>query len=270
MNFQFDKKTRHRSLCVYGPPVTGKTEMLVTLLKAGKKIWYLDLDGNTGPLEAQPPEVTANLRYIRITDGLVDGNVVNALSSLRSGKMTVCTTHGVNNCPPCKKESKEFLVFSLSMMEPNDILCVDSFSVVHNSVLRKVIAHNGLDPTDMARMDQTFYAAVSNLTAPLWELLCKPPAPVDTIILTHSKNKAPTLVKDPPPPYWVPNAGSVNFSADSAGKLLGALWLTQKDQPPRYGSKRTDRLDAFTRGIDPAELAGLSLGDAAVKYFTKD
>lgn len=267
--FEFNKAEAYKSLCVYGPPVTGKTEMVVSLLKAGHVVWYIDLDRNTAPFEAASPEVLKNLRYLRISDNHVTGNIVTSLNALKVGKLVVCQDHGVFQCPVCKKAEppRPMLEFNLGMMGRGDILVLDSFSVVHGSVLRKVLAHNSITPEDMQRMETTFYAAVANLTAPIWELFCKPPQPVNTIILTHTKNKAPTLIKDPPPPYYVPNAGSVNFSAESAGRLLGALWYTRVGQPPMYGSSRTERFDAFTRSVDPELFKGKSLGEAAVMYF---
>lgn len=264
----FDKGAAYKSLCIYGPPVTGKTESVVALLRAGRVVWYLDLDGNTAPFLNVEPSAIKNLRYIRITDDHINGNVVDALQALRTGRMNICKLHGVHSCSVCRKSGGVVASFSLADMSPSDVLCVDSFSVVHASVTRKVIAFNNIDTVQMQRLDQTFYAAVSNITAPLWEFLCKPPAPVNTLILTHAKNKAPTLVKDPPPAYYVPNAGSVNFSADSASRLLGALWLTNVGKPPNYGSTRTERFDAFTRSISADELKPLSLGDAVVRYFS--
>lgn len=266
--YKLTKKTARKSLCLYGAPVTGKTTMVADLVAAGHNVCYIDLDFNTGPFMQLPEDVLERMTYVRISDNHLDGNVLQCMHDLKRGRFSVCDAHGVRLCPVCKKAGIESVPLSLADLPEGSIVVLDSFSVVHASASRRVLEANSIEAENMARLDQTYYAAVSNITSPVWEFFAKLPYPVHSIIITHPRNKMPTLVKDPPPPYWVPYAGSVNYSADSSAKWVDAMWFTRQGRPPAFARAGVvDKFDAFTRGIDVSKWKDYTLTQAALEYF---
>ena len=130
--------TEARHILVYGPPKTGKTELVGRLAK-NFKLWWFDLDGGAktlmSPLSGAYPYIN-NIVYFRIPDTQQFPIATETmLKVFKGGKMSVCHKHGKVECPACKKDGLPSTEICLDTFDnKKDILVLDSYTQLMDSV----------------------------------------------------------------------------------------------------------------------------------------
>lgn len=130
------KGSEARHILVYGPPKTGKTE-LVGALAEHFTLWWFDLDGGAKTLMREGSRAFKhldNINYFRIPDTQIFPIAVETmLKVFKGGRMKVCHQHGKVNCPACKdKPNTEICLEEFD--NKKDILVVDSYTQLMDSV----------------------------------------------------------------------------------------------------------------------------------------
>lgn len=132
------KGSEARHILVYGPPKTGKTE-LVGALAEHFTLWWMDLDGGAKTLMREGSIASKhldNINYFRIPDTQTFPIAVETcLKVFKGNKVNICHQHGKVNCPLCKQEGL-FTPIELEKFDTKkDILVIDSYTQLMSSVI---------------------------------------------------------------------------------------------------------------------------------------
>lgn len=137
------EEVKRTKVLVYGEPKSGKTAIVGALAKH-YKLWWFDLENGVKTLMQEsilPPEFRKNISLFNIPDHREFPIAVDVLRKLfRGGARKYCYAHGTDRCPICSKTPglKWSEEIDLSKFTDNDILVVDSWTQVANSVINKV------------------------------------------------------------------------------------------------------------------------------------
>jgi hypothetical protein len=137
MNLAEYRGSEARHILVYGPPKSGKTELVGALAK-DYRLWWFDLDGGAKTLMGQKSAAfphLSNINYFRIPDTQTFPiAVATMLKVIKGGKAVVCHKHGTVSCPLCKEGPATEIDVS-SFDNKKDILVLDSYTQLMDSVI---------------------------------------------------------------------------------------------------------------------------------------
>jgi hypothetical protein len=150
MKFTDAIQSAARHVLVYGPPKTGKTE-LVGALAEYYRLWWFDLDGGAKTLNK--PESAAykyldNIEYFRIPDTqLFPIAIETMLKVIRGGKHRICHKHGKISCPVCLKDAPDtFSEINLDTFDvKKDILVIDTYTQLMDSCINYIFRNQFKD-----------------------------------------------------------------------------------------------------------------------------
>lgn len=131
-----------RKIIVYGPPKTGKTD-LVGQLAAKKKLWWFDLEDGIKTLLASPRmkrEWFDNIELFKLPDTQINPIACRTLLKvIKGGPKKICWNHGAVDCPICKRdESAKWNEINLSTFTNNDIMVIDSATQTAQSAMNDI------------------------------------------------------------------------------------------------------------------------------------
>lgn len=130
-----------RKILVYGPPKTGKTELVLKLAEK-KKLWWLDLEDGIKTAINNPrikPEWLENIELFKIPDTQVFPIAARTLLKIvKGGEKNVCHLHGAVECGICKKDGGTSSAINLSSFTNNDVLVIDSVSQLAQSAMNDI------------------------------------------------------------------------------------------------------------------------------------
>lgn len=142
MNLDEYKGSEARHVLVYGPPKTGKTELVGALAKH-YTLWWFDLDGGAKTLLRASSAAAGhlkNIRYFRIPDSQTFPIAIETmLKVIKGGKKWICFAHGKVECPVCKKEEAAGSEINLDEFKNDrDILVIDTFTQLMDSCINYI------------------------------------------------------------------------------------------------------------------------------------
>lgn len=127
-----------RKILIYGPPKTGKTE-LVARLAEKYKLWWFDLEDGIKTVLHSPrmqKEWLDNIEYFHIPDTQTFPVAIETmLKVIKRAAAPICHVHGVVNCAVCKRDNQPFTDINLATFTNNDILVLDSGSQLSASAM---------------------------------------------------------------------------------------------------------------------------------------
>lgn len=146
------QQTAARKILVYGPPKTGKTELVAKLAEI-YRLWWFDLEDGIKSVVSSPrikPEWWDNIEYFHIPDTQIFPiGIQTLLKVIKGGEQQICHLHGASNCPTCKAKQAEYSTINLSTFTNNDILVIDSGSQLSasamNYIQKDLIAKDNFD-----------------------------------------------------------------------------------------------------------------------------
>mgnify|MGYP006921292447 FL=1 len=147
------KQKAARKILVYGPPKSGKTD-LVGQLAASKKLWWFDLEDGVKTLLHSPrmkQEWFGNIELFSLPDTQTFPVAVDTLLRVvKGGTSNICHKHGVVGCLSCKKDAPEaFTAIDVGTFTNDDVLVIDSVSQLASSIMnwisKKQIAADNFD-----------------------------------------------------------------------------------------------------------------------------
>ena len=133
------KGTEARHILVYGPPKTGKTELVGALAEHFKLHW-LDLDGGAKTLmraDSKAAKFLDNIDYFRIPDTQTYPIGVETMLKVFKGKpISICHKEGKVDCPNCKRDGLPMSLLDLSSFDTKkDVLVIDSYTQLMDSAV---------------------------------------------------------------------------------------------------------------------------------------
>ena len=124
----------HRVL-VFGPPKSGKTQLVSTLASKYNLLWF-DLENGYGTLLKLPEQQKERVELISIPDSRNFPIAIETMLKVMSGqKISICEEHGKVACPLCKKAGAPEVEVCLSELGPDSVVVVDSLTQLTNSAI---------------------------------------------------------------------------------------------------------------------------------------
>lgn len=121
------KDDEYEHACVYGDAGMGKT-LSICLLSEFYNIIYFDGDkGLKTAIRTLPLEMQQRIRPIRIPDNSANPVFYATILKIITGRqVTLCTDHGIVDCPICKTSNAQFVTIALNKLPSNWIGAMDS------------------------------------------------------------------------------------------------------------------------------------------------
>lgn len=131
------QSTTHRVL-IFGPPKSGKTELVGGLSSLFDIIWF-DLENGSVTLTKLPLAQQEKIELISLPDTRVYPIAIETmLKVIKGGPVDICESHGKVACAICKKESAPFTHVHLSELPDNVVVVVDSITQLTNSAIANI------------------------------------------------------------------------------------------------------------------------------------
>ena len=213
------KAQKTKRILVYGPPKSGKTELVGKLSEKFRILWF-DLENGSDTLLKLPREEQERVEIIKLPDTRgYPIAIETCLKVIKGGEVTICDTHGKIGCAKCVDiKIKEFkdgatgTTLNLSEIGKDTVVVFDSLTQLTNSAIAN-ITRNKPDDYKMTYDDwgnlgkvlDTFLSYVQNAT---FNVCCI--SHENAVEMQDGKEKL------------VPTAGTRNFSRNSA-KYFGEV-----------------------------------------------
>ncbi len=225
--------TKRKHVLIFGPPKTGKSELVSKLAHKHKLLWN---DGESGSdvLFKLPPEAQQNVELIRYPDSYSQPVLVDSwLKLVKGANDRVCYEHGKFRCPACQKlpdyEAKSDPVNMLEQRATNRAIVVfDSITQMVASC-KAYIGKGKPDDykfefDDWAKLGKLMEMFLSEIQAAPYDIVCI--AHEIEVEMVDGKNKI------------VPGTGTTNFSRSSA-KWFDEVIYTQVNNKKHSAASAT-------------------------------
>lgn len=217
--------TTHRIL-VYGPPKTGKTELVGKLAEAYNLLWF-DLEKGHSTLFKLPKAWQERINIIELPDTREWPIASETLKKLfRGGEHKVCTEHGKIACLACMKMGKSVEVINLYALPSDTIVVVDSLTQMTSSIINHVTK----DQDEEYRQEFDDYMELGkHMGNFLGDVQV---APFNVIFISHETTAKLEDGKE----RIVPVAGTRNFSRNTAKYFDDVVYCEVKNGKHSFGS----------------------------------
>lgn len=199
------KKAVQRVL-IYGPPKTGKTEVVGKLSEHWNLIWF-DLENGYSTLLKLPPEQQDRITIISLPDTRSwPVAITTLLKVVKGGEYSICEKHGTIGCPKCKAAGESFETVNLAQVPPNTIVVFDSLTQLTNSVIAKLT----LGKPDDYKLERDDWANLGKLMDMFLSHIQQ--APYSVVCISHENE----VEYEDGKIKIVPVSGTKNFSRNTA------------------------------------------------------
>lgn len=214
---------------VYGPPKTGKTELVGNLAEHFNLVWF-DLENGFETLLKMPLDWQQRVDVISIPDTRAYPIAVETiLKVLKYRPVTVCNTHGKVDCPICKRTGGEVSTIDLGNIPDDTIVVFDSFTQLANSVM----ARHTKDKEDDYKYEWDDYRVQGTLMDMILSSIQQ--APFKCVVITHeteTKQEDGTV-------RIVPVAGTTVFSRNTAKYFGHVVYCQVRNKKHAFTSSTT-------------------------------
>lgn len=244
--------TRTHSFLIYGPPKSGKTELVGTLAEAPEieRVYWFDCENgfetlirmyNDGKMSQEALE---KIILIRIPDTREDPTAIETMLKAIATKQAVkiCEEHGNVNCGACARDRKPSIDFDYRKLTRRDALVIDSLSQVGQSSLN--MACLGKPSEYKLTFDE--YGASGKWLHDLCTVL-QASAYCHIFCITHVQ----IMEDDKKNDIYYPLCGTKNFSANVAKYFGTVIYMSKKMNKHRADSSTLSSMNT---------LAGSRLG----------
>jgi hypothetical protein len=133
-----------RRICVFGPPKSGKTELVGALAASGYTLHWFDCEDGVKTLLRKDSKARGHLDQIKLfrmpdsqTYPIAFTTILNVVKGL---PQHICFEHGAHNCFKCaadekKGEKRQWADIDVRKFGPKDILVIDSVSQLISSIM---------------------------------------------------------------------------------------------------------------------------------------
>lgn len=243
----------------YGPPKSGKTELVGTLTSQFD-LHYFDLENGYKTLRKLPMEQQERINLFRIPDTKEYPIAVETMLKVIKGtKTSICDTHGKVDCMLCKKDAAAtFSTIELNALDvKKDIVVVDSLTQLSNSVMNHLTKgkEDTYKPewTDYRNQGQLLDKFLSQIQQSRFNIVC----------ITHETE---TQMEDGKAKL-VPVAGTREFSRNTAKYFDHVIYCDIKNKKHIAASSSTYQANILTGSRLGIELE-TGTGNGLLDIFT--
>lgn len=223
-------KAQHKHVMVFGPPKTGKTE-LVGRLAEKYKLWWFDLEQGIKTLQTRlPAALQDNIEVFQIPDNKMFPIAAETMQEVIKGKrLNICWLHGKSGCSLCMQAGKmaERSAIEANAFTENDILVMDSGTQFTAStlahILRKMPDDYKPERDDWGQLSAAMFRFYSMVQT----------APFHIVIISHESIEK---MEDGKTEKIVPAAGSGNFARSVAKYFDEVIYVEIKNSQHKAGS----------------------------------
>ena len=252
-----ESKVKH--VLVFGPPKSGKTELVGRLAEDGFKLVWLDLENGRDTLFklAKEHQKSINMLAIPDTRGYPIA-IETCLKAVTTGVHYVCTEHGKVKCAKCMdikaskaKEGKEVTPIDLYNMPEDHIVVFDSLTQLTNSAIANITRNK---PDDY-KMNYDDWAALGKVLDTFLSYIQN--APFHVVCISHESAVEMQDGKE----KLVPTAGTRNFSRNSAKYFGEVIYCEVVNKHHVFASSTLYKNNVLTGSRTGAVLEAVKKGD---------
>jgi len=222
-----------QSVLVFGPPKTGKTQ-IVSLLAAKHKLIWFDLENGHATLFKLPPEAQENVELISLADTRSYPIAIETcLKVIKGGKCAICEAHGKIDCGICKKSGAPFTNVELNALDSNSVVVFDSLTQLTNSA----ISHITKDKPDDYKLDFTDWGNLGKLMDVFLSHVQQ--AKFNVVCISHETE----VELEDGKVKLVPTAGTKNFSRNTAKYFGHCIYAQVSNLKHKFTSGTTSTMN---------------------------
>lgn len=237
------EESKTKRILVYGPPKSGKTELVGGLSEQFNLIWF-DLENGRDTLFKLPKEQQANINMIAIPDTRgYPMAIETCLKVIRGDECTICVEHGKVACPHCvdfkTKEVKNGAVVDtvcLKSLGKRDAVVFDSLTQLTNSAIANITRNKADDYKllqddwgNLGKVLDTFLSYVQNAS---FNVICI--SHENAVEMVDGKEKI------------VPTAGTRNFSRTCAKYFGEVIYCEVVNKAHKFASSTVYKNNVLT------------------------
>ena len=248
------KEDLTQRVIVYGPPKSGKTELVSKLAMKYNLLW-VDLERGFTPLFKLPQEAQERVRVVAIPDTKDDPIAIRTLLKMVTGEAgSICEKHGEWKCAVCGRNPEAAVEHvQLRGMGADTILVIDSLTQLVDSALNHV---RGPKMADTARSEWDHWLAqgalISKVLGNLQQL------GINVVVISHDVE----VEQEDGSIMLVPASGTRNASRNTGRFFDHVLYLRVQNMKHKVGSATTylnkiltgSRLDIEIESMEEATL----------------
>lgn len=224
----------NKRLLVYGPPKTGKSELVSKLAELFPLLWF-DLENGSDVLYKLPKSAQANINLVKIPDSKSNPQAIDTiLKVFKRAKGEICHGHGKFRCPICSKlpnyaDISDLIDIPEQAATNHYIVVVDSITQLKMSAMAHISKGKGDDYKfefdDWARLNSMLDSILSEVQA----------ASYDIIFISHDDMVNTVDGKE----KIVPVSGTRNFSRNTAKYFSDVVYAELKNGKHVFASSTT-------------------------------
>lgn len=206
---------------VFGPPKSGKTEIVGKLAYSHRLHWF-DLENGGRTLAKLPKEIQKNINYYRIVDTPEAPNALEtALKVITGNAVTFCAEHGKVACGPCLSSRAAMETVQLNTLNPaTDIVVWDSATQLTSSAINKIAQQFNVKIEQGKKFEFDHWAMLQVYLNKFFQPLQN--ASWSNVVISHES----ALKLEDGTDKLVPAGGSENYSRNIA-RFFGQVIYTQ-------------------------------------------
>lgn len=239
---EVDFTHKPKSVIVFGPPKSGKTE-LVSKLALRYNLWWFDIENGGETLKKLPLEAQARINYFPIYDTILEPNGIDTMLRVITGeRVKFCAAHGKVTCPKClTSKAALWEEVELSKLNPaTDIVIGDSLTQLAKSANAKVALLHGVKIMDGKKFEFDHWNHQGSLLNKLLDL-CQNPR-FNIVMITHESD----LEQEDDSFRIVPTGGTRNFSRGVAKHFGHIIYTDVKNGKHRAAASTTSHNNVLT------------------------
>jgi hypothetical protein len=131
-------KTDPQTVLVFGPPKSGKTQLVGQLAEKYDLLWF-DLERGYSTLFKLPASYQERINLIALPDTPTFPIAVETMRKIIKGKpVDVCNEHGKVSCMICKKDNAPITTICLDSLPSSTIVVIDSLTQFTSSAMAHI------------------------------------------------------------------------------------------------------------------------------------
>lgn len=242
---------------VYGPPKTGKTQLVIALAKYFKII-YIGLEQGHAPFYKLPLEEQENVEIINLPDTKdYPIGIQTLLKVLKGGACHICDLHGKIDCQTCKshalklaedEEAPTWTGVELGALGHDTVVVIDSLTQATESAIAHVTKEHKDD--DFYKLEQDDWGNLGKLMGTILSRIQQ--APYHVIAISHEIEAEMEDGKK----KLVPVAGTRNFSRNSAKAFDHVVYAQVSNAKHEFKSSTTSTVNTVVGSRTDYDIRG--------------
>jgi AAA domain len=225
---QSPRGTRQSAL-IFGPPKTGKTQLVGGLSATHNLIWF-DLENGHATLFQLPESQQERIELITLPDTRSYPIAIETcLKVIKGGPVSICESHGKVDCATCKKSVAPVNSIHLNALDSDTIVVFDSLTQLTNSAISHITQGKPddykLDYSDWGNLGKLMDIFLSHVQQAKFNVVCI--SHETEVEMEDGKMKI------------VPTAGTKNFSRNTAKYFSHVVYAEVRSMKHRFTSSTT-------------------------------